>query len=52
VWTLGFMFVVENWPEDWEPLHDKETAAWIDEALNHVVALTEDDTGNPRSACM
>lgn len=47
VWALGFMFVVENWPEDWEPPRDKETAAWIDEALDHVVALTEDDTGKP-----
>ena len=51
VWALGFMFVVENWPEDWEPPRDKETAAWIDEALDHVVALTEDDTGKPE-VCM
>jgi len=47
VWALGFMFVVENWPEDWEPPRDKDTAAWIDEALDHLVALTEDDTGKP-----
>lgn len=47
VWALGFMFVVENWPEDWEPPRDKDTATWIDEALDHLVALTEDDTGKP-----
>ena len=47
VWALGFMFVVENWPEEWEPPRDKETAGWIDEALDAIVALTEDDTANP-----
>ena len=47
VWALGFMFVVENWPEDWAPPRDKDTATWMDEALDHLVALTEDDTGQP-----
>ena len=47
VWALGFMFVVENFGEDWEPPRDKDTAAWIDEALEKVVALTEDDTDIP-----
>ena len=47
VWALGFMFVVENWPEEWEAPRDKETAGWIDEALDAIVALTEDDTGTP-----
>ena len=47
VWALGFMFVVENWPEEWEAPRDKETAGWIDEALDAIVALTEDDTGKP-----
>ncbi len=47
VWALGFMFVVENWPEEWEPPRDKETAGWIDEALDAIVAITEDDTAPP-----
>ena len=51
VWALGFMFVVENWPEEWEAPRDKETAGWIDEALDAIVALTEDDTGKPE-VCM
>ena len=47
VWALGFMFVVENWDEEWAPPRDAETATWIDEALDAIVALTEDDTGKP-----
>ena len=51
VWALGFMFAVENWPEEWDAPRDKETAGWIDEALDAIVALTEDDTGKPE-VCM
>ena len=51
VWALGFMFVVENWPEDWAAPRDKEVATLIDEALQAIVALTEDDTGEP-TVCM
>jgi len=47
VWALGFMCVVENWPEEWEAPREKETATWIDEALDAIVALTEDDSGRP-----
>ncbi len=47
VWALGFMFVVENWPEDWAAPRDKEAAQWLDEALESVVAMTEDDTDPP-----
>ena len=47
VWALGFMFAVENWPEDWELPRDKEVAGWLDDALDCIVALTEDDTGKP-----
>ena len=47
VWALGFMFVVENWEEDWAAPRDAETATWIDEALDAIVELTEDDTGRP-----
>ena len=47
VWALGFMFVVENWPEEWAPPKDKDAAKWLDAALESVVALTEDDEGAP-----
>ena len=51
VWALGFMFAVENWPEDWAAPRDKEAAKWLDDALDSIVALTEDDTGKPE-VCM
>lgn len=51
VWALGFMFAVENWPEDWAAPRDKEAAGWLDDALERIVALTEDDTGKPE-VCM
>ena len=47
VWALGFMFVVENWSEEWAPPRDKDAAEWLDDALNTIVALTEDDTAKP-----
>jgi uncharacterized protein len=47
VWALGFMFVVENWAEEWAAPRDKEAAEWLDEALSAIVALTENDTGKP-----
>lgn len=43
VWALGFMYVVENWSEEWTLPRDKATAGWIDEALSSIVAMTEDD---------
>ena len=51
VWALGFMFAVENWPEDWAAPRDKEAAGWLNDALDSIVALTEDDTGKPE-VCM
>ena len=51
VWALGFMFAVENWLDDWAAPRDKEAARWLNDALNHIVALTEDDTGKPE-VCM
>ena len=51
VWALGFMFAVENWPADWAAPRDKEAAQWLDDALDSIVALTEDDTGKPE-VCM
>ncbi|MBS0505889.1 MAG: UPF0149 family protein [Proteobacteria bacterium] len=51
VWALGFMFAVENWEDDWAAPRDKETAQWLDGALQAIVALAEDDTGRPE-ICM
>jgi uncharacterized protein len=47
VWALGFMFAVESWPEDWVAPRDKDAAKWLDDALQAVIAITEDDTGTP-----
>jgi uncharacterized protein len=50
VWALGFMFAVENWPEEWAAPRDKDAAKWLDGALEAIVAMTEDDTGKPEIA--
>lgn len=47
MWALGFMYAVESWPEEWAAPRDKEAAQWLDEALETIVALTEDDTAAP-----
>ena len=47
VWALGFMYVVENWTEAWEAPRDRDTAQWLDDSLQKLVALTEDDTATP-----
>ena len=47
VWALGFMFVVEGWPEEWAAPRDKEAAKLLNSALEAIVALTEDDTDEP-----
>ena len=47
VWALGFMYAVETWPEDWQPPRDPAAADMLDDALQDIVALTEDDTGAP-----
>ncbi|MBB4223029.1 UPF0149 family protein [Variovorax sp. 375MFSha3.1] len=47
VWALGFMYAVENWPEDWAEPRDKDAARMLNDALDNIVALTEDDTGKP-----
>lgn len=51
VWALGFMFVVESWPEEWVAPRDRQAAARLDEDLQALVAMTEDDTGPP-TLCM
>lgn len=47
VWALGFMFAVEYWPEEWTAPRDKDAAKWLDDALQAVVAMTEDDGAPP-----
>ena len=47
VWALGFMFAVENWPEEWAAPRDKDAAKWLDASLQAIVALTEDDDSPP-----
>jgi uncharacterized protein len=47
VWALGFMYAVENWPDDWQPPRDHDAAAMLDAALTNIVALTEGDAGEP-----
>ena len=48
VWALGFMFAVECWPDEWTAPRDKDAAKWLDDALQAVVAMTEDDTAAPQ----
>ena len=47
VWALGFMYAVENWPDEWQPPRDADAARMLDESLSCIVALTEDDTAPP-----
>lgn len=47
VWALGFMFAVENCPDDWAPPRDRDAAELLDGALESIVAMTEDDTAPP-----
>ena len=51
VWALGFMYAVENWPEEWTPPRDKEARKILDESLGAIIALTDDDTEAP-AVCM
>jgi uncharacterized protein len=50
IWAIGFMYAVENWPDEWAAPRDKEAAKVLDAALECVVAVTEDDTGTPTVA--
>ena len=47
VWALGFMYAVESWPQDWQPPRDPDAAEMLDAALESIVALTQDDDGEP-----
>jgi uncharacterized protein len=47
VWAIGFMYAVESWPDDWLAPRDEDAAQMLDTALEDIVALTEDDPGEP-----
>ncbi|MDD2535535.1 MAG: UPF0149 family protein [Macromonas bipunctata] len=47
VWALGFMYVVETWPEEWAAPRDKDAARDLEDALDRIVAITEDDEDAP-----
>lgn len=48
VWAVGFMYAVESWPEEWEaPQRDKKLGKAHNDALEAIIALTEDDTHPP-----
>ena len=47
VWALGFMYAVENWPDEWAPPRERELARGVDEALQAIVTLSEDDPAEP-----
>lgn len=47
VWALGFMFVVETWPEEWQAPRDKQAADQLEYALSCIIDITEDDVGEP-----
>ena len=50
VWAIGFMFAVESWPDEWAAPRDKAAVKWLNEALDAIVAMTEDDTDPPTIA--
>ncbi|WP_235579160.1 UPF0149 family protein [Pseudorhodoferax sp. Leaf274] len=46
LWALGFMLVVETWPDEWlAPSREKDIARAMDDALGNVAELCEDDEG-------
>jgi len=47
VWAIGFMYAVENWPQEWTAPDAPGARAWFDRALGAIVTLTEDDAGEP-----
>jgi uncharacterized protein len=47
IWAIGFMYAVENWPEEWAHPRDRDAGKVLDAALESIVALTEDDTVPP-----
>lgn len=47
VWALGFLYAVETWPEEWVAPSERQAAKWFDQAMQRIVALTEDDAEPP-----
>jgi uncharacterized protein len=47
VWALGFMFMVENWAEEWSAPRDKEAVKLLEAGMQAVVAMVEDDNDPP-----
>jgi uncharacterized protein len=43
VWALGFLYMVENWAEEFSAPRDKEAVKILESAMQAIVALTEDD---------
>lgn len=45
IWAIGFMFVVESWPHEWEipPTLPPDAIQQMDEAMQAIMALTEAD---------
>lgn len=51
VWALGFMFAVENWPEDCACPRGNEASKQSHNALDGIVTPAEDGTGKSEG-CM
>lgn len=49
IWAIGFMFVVENWPEEWVVPRalSREVIDLFDAAMQCIVDLTDDDPESP-----
>ncbi|MEN9844394.1 MAG: hypothetical protein RLZZ612_2223 [Pseudomonadota bacterium] len=47
VWAMGFMAAVEMWDASWATPRDPDIAAWFDESMDKITALTEDDNHPP-----
>jgi uncharacterized protein len=46
LWALGFMVVVETWPDEWTvPAREKDIARAMEESLSTVTAMCEEDSG-------
>lgn len=52
IWAIGFMYVVESWPQEWVvPCGlSRETTNFFNEAMQSIVDLTEDDPEPPSAA--
>jgi len=46
-WANGFLYAVQNWPEDWAPPRDREVADMLRDALEAIELVASPDTGKP-----